>query len=169
MRRLGGPRWRALILWHRIRGRWSVWALLYGCRAGFICRFSRRRAFFRHRALTDALTARFELAITGFDRIIAVAAGAGDIVICLLNNLPPIVERIGMMNLAKGCLVATMDKIFNSGMTAETSSVRAVSETSTTSAIAPEHCSAELVRCAASWRSMSKSSCTPHRCSRMAP
>ena len=89
MRRLGGPRWRALILWHRIRGRWSVWALLYGCRAGFICRFSRRRAFFRHRALTDALTARFELAITGFDRIIAVAAGAGDIVICLLNNLPP--------------------------------------------------------------------------------
>ena len=89
MGRLGGLRGRAFFLRHRLSGSRSVRALLYRCRAGTICRFSRRRAFFRHRALTDALTARFELAITGFDRIIAVAAGAGDIVICLLNNLPP--------------------------------------------------------------------------------
>ena len=89
MGRLGGLRRRALFLRHRLGGSWGIRALFYWCGAGIICRLRRLRRFFWQWALTDALTARFELAITGFDRIIAVAAGAGDIVICLLNNLPP--------------------------------------------------------------------------------
>ena len=62
--------------------------MLYRCRAGIICRFSRRRAFFRHWALADAFAARFKLVIAGLNRIIAVTAGASDIVIRLLDNAP---------------------------------------------------------------------------------
>ena len=69
----------------------------------------------------------------------------------------PMVDTMGIMNLASGCLVATMDKILSSGMTAEISSVSAVSEVSTTSEIAPEHCLAESVSCLPSSRWISKS------------
>ena len=62
--------------------------MFYRYRAGAICRFSRPRAFFRHRTLTDAFAARFKLVIAGLNRIIAVAAGASDIVIRLFDNAP---------------------------------------------------------------------------------
>ena len=90
MGRLGGlrGRGRAFFLWHRLSGSRSVRALLYRYRAGTICRFSRRRAFFRHRTLTDAFAARFKFVIAGLNRIIAVAAGASDIVIRLFDNAP---------------------------------------------------------------------------------
>ena len=90
MGRLGGlrGRGRAFFLRRRLSGSRSVRALFYRCRAGAICRFSRPRAFFRHRTLTDAFAARFKLVIAGLNRIIAVAAGASDIVIRLLDNAP---------------------------------------------------------------------------------
>ena len=90
MGRLGGLRGRgwAFFLRHRLSGSRSVRTLLYRCGAGTFCRFSRRRAFFRQWALTDALTARFKLVITGLNRIITVTAGAGDIVIRLFDNAP---------------------------------------------------------------------------------
>ena len=62
--------------------------MFYRCGAGVICRFSWRRAFFRHWALTDAFAARFKLVIAGLNRIIAVTAGASDIVIRLFDNAP---------------------------------------------------------------------------------
>ena len=88
MGRLGGLRGRALFFRDFLGGRWSIRALFYWCGTGIICRFCRLRTFFRQWALTYAFAARFELVITGFDRIITVAAGAGDIVICLFNNAP---------------------------------------------------------------------------------
>lgn len=52
---------------------------------------------------------------------------------------PPISEIMGTMILPNGCLDSTIERRLSSGIEAENSSVRAESETSTTSPIAVEH------------------------------